>query len=300
MAPCEHKREQVQFHGRVLIAEDVRTDQILMKSLLGKLGLEVTIAGDGREAVQKASSETFHVVFMDIQMPNMDGYQATRVLRARGIVVPVIALTGYTKEEDEARCLEAGCDDYLSKPIDRLCLVEKLSKYLPSRDSPPATGAPAESQEPRGRGESSDECSVQNAVDIATREMDARPLLDWDTLVSRGFDEVLITSIMPVCIEDNRKRLRALTLAMTAHNVENVRSYAHAIKGSFAMVGAVQLAEIARRLEEEAKRQDLSTAEQLLASMEKGFRELQALVSNPGWTKTAQGLTRPAGAAHRD
>jgi two-component system sensor histidine kinase/response regulator len=285
MAACEYKPEEARFHGRVLVAEDVRTNQILMKSLLGKLGLEVTIAEDGQEAVEKTSSGVFDVILMDIEMPKIDGYQATRVLRKRGISIPVIALTGHTKEEDEAKCLDAGCNDYLSKPIDRLCLIEKLSKYLPSTDSPPNTGASAERPMPSESG-------------AAPCEIDVKPIIDWDVLTSRGFDEALISSVMPICIEDNRKRLLELRSAIKAHDVEQVRLYAHAMKGSFVMVGAAMLAHIACRLEEQAKQHDLSMAGQLLSSMEKRFQEFQTLVSQPDWTKTAKGLTRPAGAAH--
>jgi len=266
MASCENKQEPARFHGRVLVAEDVRTNQILMKSLLGKLGLEVTIAGDGREAVRKASSEAFDVILMDIEMPNMDGYQATRTLREQGITTPVIALTGHTAGEDEAKCFNAGCNDYLSKPVDRQCLVERLSKHL--------------------------------SCDSQTCEIDAGPVIDWDTLVGRGFDEALVSSIMPICIEDNSKRLQELASALKAHDGEQVRLSAHAIKGSFAMIGVVNLAQIAFRIEEKARQQDLSAAEQSFSILEKAFRELLSLVSRPDWVTVAKGLAKPAIVAH--
>ncbi len=298
MAACEHKLEEAPFHGRALLAEDVRTNQILMKSLLGKLGLEVTIAEDGQEAVEKAASGAFDVILMDIEMPKMDGYQATRALRERRITIPIIALTGHSTEEDKAKCLDAGCNGYLSKPIDRLCLIEVLSKYVPSRDSRPDTGAPAGPQEQTDAPGAPAEYPTPDESGAAPCEIDGKPIIDWDALTSRGFDETLISSVMPICIADNRKRLRELRLALETHDVEQVRLYAHAMKGSFVMVGAAVLAQVACRLEERARQHDLSTAEQLLSNMEKRFQEFQALVSKPDWTKIAKGLTRAAGAAH--
>ena len=130
------KQEGARFCGRALVVDDTTTNQILMKSLLGKLGLEVTLAGDGYEAVQKAVNGVFDVILMDIQMPNMDGYQATQALREQGRTIPIIALTAHTSDEDESKCFAAGCDDYLSKPIDARRLMEKLGKYLSSGNPP--------------------------------------------------------------------------------------------------------------------------------------------------------------------
>lgn len=132
----EPKREQTQFHGRALVADDVTTNRILMKALLTKLGLEVTLASDGCEAVEKLSAEAFDVVFMDIQMPRMDGCQATRIVRERGCTAPIIALTAHTDEGDEATFLDAGCDDYLPKPIDGARLVETLARHLSAACAP--------------------------------------------------------------------------------------------------------------------------------------------------------------------
>jgi len=123
--------EEPQFSGRVLVAEDVETNQMLAKSLLNRMGLEVTIASDGNEAVEMAMAQEFDVIFMDIQMPNMNGYEATKVLRKEGIQTPIIALTAHALNGADKKCIEAGCDNYLSKPVDRRQLLEKLRKYLP-------------------------------------------------------------------------------------------------------------------------------------------------------------------------
>ena len=122
-----------EFSGHVLIAEDVETNRLLMNTLLNRMGLETTTAKDGNEAVQKALANKYDLILMDIQMPNMNGYEATKALREAGIKTPIVALTACAMKEDEQKCLEAGCDDYLTKPIDRRQLLEKIAKHLPSK-----------------------------------------------------------------------------------------------------------------------------------------------------------------------
>jgi len=120
------------FSGQVLVAEDVLTNQVLMKSILKRMGLEVTIAEDGDEAVQKVATGSFDLILMDVQMPKINGLEATRALRKMGIATPIVALTAHAMKGDDSRCIKAGCDDYLSKPIDRQKLLDVLTKYLPS------------------------------------------------------------------------------------------------------------------------------------------------------------------------
>lgn len=109
----------------------VPTNQVLIKLLLQQMGLEVTIAADGNETVQEALAREFDLIFMDIQMPHMNGYEATRVLRSKGLTTPIVALTAHAMKGDDEKCFEAGCDDYLAKPLDRRQLLEKLRKHLP-------------------------------------------------------------------------------------------------------------------------------------------------------------------------
>jgi two-component system, sensor histidine kinase len=102
---------------RVLLAEDNRVNQLLVVRLLEARGHDVTVAGDGRAAVDQAERENFDVILMDVQMPEMDGLEATRTLRARGVRAPIIAMTAHAMQGDRDRCLSAGMDAYVSKPI---------------------------------------------------------------------------------------------------------------------------------------------------------------------------------------
>jgi signal transduction histidine kinase/CheY-like chemotaxis protein len=130
---AEDESATSKFSGRVLVAEDTLTNQVLVKLLLRRMGLEVTVAADGKEAVDKALSGDFDLILMDIQMPNMNGHEATRALREKGLATPIVALTAHAMKGDDKKCIESGCDDYLSKPIDRPKLLAVISKYLPSQ-----------------------------------------------------------------------------------------------------------------------------------------------------------------------
>ena len=118
------------FTGRVLVAEDYEGCGVLMRRILERLGLDVTLAKDGKEAVEKASGGSFDLIFMDVRMPFLNGFEATEALHRKGINTPIIALTAHAMQGDRELCLQAGCDDYLSKPVEREKLLEILGKYV--------------------------------------------------------------------------------------------------------------------------------------------------------------------------
>ena len=126
--PAPH---QDNFTGKILVAEDNPSNQRLIEILLTKVGLDVTMVADGRAAIDAARNESFDLILMDIQMPDMNGHDATRKLRRLGIRTTIIALTANAMKGDEQRCRDAGCDDYLPKPIDARRLHHLLDKYLP-------------------------------------------------------------------------------------------------------------------------------------------------------------------------
>jgi PAS domain S-box-containing protein len=137
--PAAKSRPKLNCH--ILLAEDGPDNQRLLSLVLKKAGARVTLAKNGQEAVEKALvsiqrnpdgtlKSSFDLVLMDIQMPGMDGYEATRRLREEGIEIPIIALSAHATTVAAHQCLDAGCNDYLGKPIDRDALVRKIAQYV--------------------------------------------------------------------------------------------------------------------------------------------------------------------------
>ncbi|MBN1126037.1 MAG: response regulator [Sedimentisphaerales bacterium] len=123
------------FAGKALVAEDTPANQYLIQLLLERLGLEVTVVADGVQAVEKVGIESFDVIIMDMQMPNMNGFDATKILRDRGCRTPIIALTAYAMKGDEQKCYAVGCNAYLTKPVNRDSLKQTLAQYLDAKAS---------------------------------------------------------------------------------------------------------------------------------------------------------------------
>jgi CheY-like chemotaxis protein/HPt (histidine-containing phosphotransfer) domain-containing protein len=129
--------EDVRLSGRILVAEDGEDNRELVAAHLRRAGATVSIAVTGRLAVAAAKEQKFDLILMDMQMPELDGYGAARALRAAGVRIPIIALTANAMAEDRLKCLEAGCTEYLSKPISRGHLLRTLSRYLNGSIVPP-------------------------------------------------------------------------------------------------------------------------------------------------------------------
>ncbi|TDJ72577.1 MAG: response regulator, partial [Planctomycetota bacterium] len=144
--PARAESESQTFEGRALVVEDVAVNRRLICRLLTKAGLEVEEAENGQVGFDKAmesfsQGRPFDVVFMDLQMPVLDGYDATRRLRDQGYPGLIVALTAHTMPEERERCLAAGCDDFATKPIDRAAFMELLASLAQDASERPAGGA---------------------------------------------------------------------------------------------------------------------------------------------------------------
>jgi len=281
--------EQDKFSGRVLVAEDSRSNQMLIKLLLEQFGLQVTIAGDGKETVHKALSQPFDLIFMDIQMPNMDGYEATKALRQKGLKTAIVALTAYAMKGDDEKCISAGCSDYMAKPIDRKLLLEVIRKYLPTKSMTLGEETDSVRSEVDEFSEPCSDAAVLEALSTGpVGTQDSEEVIDWAQVMSRIVDEELIEEVMPACVVENRERLEMLTAAVQAADAKEVKLYAHAIKGSAANLGARGLSDAAFNLEHMASQEDLSKAGELLQDIRTEFNKLESFVSEPGWMEIAK------------
>jgi CheY-like chemotaxis protein len=132
-------REDMKHSVHILLVEDNPVNQKLAKMILTKAGYQVEVASDGKEAVEKytTSPEDFDLIFMDVQMPEMDGIEATKAIRERGFdTIPIVAMTAHAMKGDREKCLEADMDDYITKPIKREIVFEMLEKWVFDKETP--------------------------------------------------------------------------------------------------------------------------------------------------------------------
>ena len=135
---AEIRPEKISVHGRILLAEDGLDNQRLLSFMLKKAGATIDVADDGQIALEmldraRESNDPYDLLITDMQMPVMDGYMLARTLRSRGDKMPIVALTAHALAEDRQKCLDAGCDDYLSKPIDKQLLLNACVKWIAIR-----------------------------------------------------------------------------------------------------------------------------------------------------------------------
>jgi len=132
--------EQHKLEGEILLAEDNEINQQLICYFITKMGANVTVANNGNEAVNKAMKNHYDLIFMDMQMPVMNGLDAIKTLRKNNYRKPIVALTANATSDDESQCLSAGCNDFVTKPIDREKLYRVTSHYLPNSKNTDSLG----------------------------------------------------------------------------------------------------------------------------------------------------------------
>jgi len=210
----------------VLLAEDNVVNQRLAASLLERRGHKVTIAANGREAVDAIKARPFDAVLMDVQMPEMGGFEATGAIRALGTDaarVPIIAMTAHAMKGDRDRCLAAGMNEYLTKPLDprQLCLVVEQI----------AEGQPV-------------------AADARSPEQTDAPDISMQVLARVGGDRQLLAEISRLFVDDAPRHLERIRRALDARDGEALRRAAHGLKGAAANFDADGVVNAARALEE--------------------------------------------------
>jgi len=239
----------------VLLAEDTPANARVIALLLERLGHHAQVVGDGKLAVDAAEDRRFDVILMDVQMPEMDGLEATQLIRTnerrRGTRTPIIALTGSRLDEDVERCLEAGMDGHLAKPVALSALEAAIASVLAGAQ-PPRPTRPS-SQTP-GR----DPYDAARALELLAGET---------TLLAQVQKEVLEHS--PLAMEE-------LASAVEQHDAARIESVAHRLKSMLRLVAADASARAAERLEQLAQSERIEACPATLAALEIEMRRLHA------------------------
>ena len=251
-------RAQRALHARrrLLLAEDNRVNQKVASRLLEKLHYRVEVVADGLAAVAAWQSGPFDLILMDCQMPQMDGYEATREIRrleAGRRHIPIVALTAHAMAGDEAKCRAAGMDEYLSKPIDRLKLEACLERLLPGTGSLtpllPMTAADPDTAAATDTAAGQHTIAGQHTTavpDTASGEPAAachgappQPL-DWEALMeSIDGDAAFARELADAFIQTGTRELALIAAALGSGDAEALRQSAHALKGASANLRAL-------------------------------------------------------------
>ncbi|MCB1772112.1 MAG: response regulator [Gammaproteobacteria bacterium] len=256
------------FSGRALLVEDNPVNLGVIKKALAKLGLSCQTAADGREAINEFAGGGFDIVFMDCQMPVMDGYESTRHIRRLEAMekqdpTPIVAMTANAMAGDREKCLEAGMDDYLAKPVSVAQLSDCIATWIAPREKaaqptqPPARAVSAETR-----------ASEEDRASAASPVLDAKVLRELRDIMEDDYVNLLQTYL------DNAPQLVAeVQAALGRGDVSAMVIPVHSLKSSSANVGAMQLSSLARKAERLARAGSLGEAEAAFRDVEAAFHD---------------------------
>ncbi|WP_341661802.1 response regulator [Vibrio sp.] len=232
----------------VLLVEDNEVNQIIAVELLESVGLNVEVANNGKEGVDKALDGEYAIILMDLQMPVMDGLEAAAVLREQPThrEIPIIAMTANAMQQDRERCAEAGMDDHIAKPIDTSELYSKLLKWI----------------DPSFKDENFEHSSTQKSEEVNNdAELPELQGIDSEEGLSRvNDDKALYTKLLNSCSKNNQTTFRDLKILWQDKDYAQGEITAHTLKGASASLGAHRLSKIAFTFEQAFKQQDKDIA----------------------------------------
>jgi PAS domain S-box-containing protein len=240
----------------ILLAEDNAVNQKIATRMLEKLGHRVALAENGQEALDAIAQQDFDAIFMDVQMPEMDGLKATEKIREKErqtqLHIPIIAMTAHAMKGDRERCIEAGMDGYISKPINGRELEEAIAGVIPGLDD------------------------TRDCKSSRTQEQDAAPggAITWNiaqTAERLGGDEELLHEVVEIFLEEGPKQMTTLRHAIADGDAECIEKTAHSLRGELGYLGISQVSQKARELEEMGRKHDLQHTAEVFAAFETGI-----------------------------
>jgi two-component system, sensor histidine kinase and response regulator len=249
--------------GQILLAEDNPVNQRVATAMLENLGFEVDVVADGAQAVLAASAGSYRAILMDGQMPVLDGYQATSEIRrlSQGSRrTPIIAVTGSAMKSDQQRCLAAGMDDYLAKPLNLNALADTLKRWAPDQTGPPTSHGPA---------------TPLPVVHVGLDHLDdpGRPALDAQVVdrlerLGNAAGEDLMGQLAALFLADADVRVVAIRQALACDDAAAVVWSAHTLSGAAANLGATVLARLCGTLAADSAVGDLGGGDALREAIE--------------------------------
>jgi two-component system sensor histidine kinase/response regulator len=236
--------------------EDNPVNQQVASGMLGKLGCHVAVARNGVEALERLAQRSYDVVFMDCEMPEMDGYEATAEVRRRqgpSIRTPIVAMTAHAMDGDRERCLAAGMDDYVSKPLQAAALEAIVRRWAPAG------------------GNVVRETTARAEPRMVAAVVDAGRLSELRGILAGDGDPSTYIGVIEAFLADTALRLDTLHQAVARADVVATWQLAHALSGSLLNLGISRMAALARTLEDRASRRDIADAGTLVRQLEAEF-----------------------------
>ncbi|MEJ5989013.1 response regulator [Ramlibacter sp. PS3R-8] len=254
------------IRGKILLVEDNVVNQMVALGMLQMHGYDVTVAGNGREAVDAHAQAAFDLILMDCHMPEMDGFAATKQIRDRerssiGKRVPIVALTANAMAQDREDCLAAGMDDHLSKPFSRVTMQETLDRWIPRSAS-----RQAEAAQPAA------------AANEGAAVLDREALEQLGKLVLNSKPDLLARVINSYLVE-SPKLIQTLKQAADANDAHGIARSAHSLRSSSAYVGARVLSRYCEDIEASARRSDTEEARRIFAMLHAEHGRVQAALT---------------------
>ncbi len=278
-AASQHRDFERQYiNAHVLVAEDNPVNQEVAVEILKTIGCHVEIAGNGEDAVAMYARGSYDIVFMDCQMPKMDGYAATHEIRRRegeGEHIPIIAMTAHALRGDREKCLAAGMDDYLAKPVSPDAVMDAVLRWFNGSPSTPRAASGSDSPE-EGRNK---ECAL---FDVA------------QAMRTSGGNGRILERVSAVFLTHIPHEIGQVEEAIRAGEAEEARRLSHSIKGAAASLGGERLKQAALRVECASKDGALDTALDLTQAMRREFDAFRAVLEGADWTQLAADYSHPA------
>ncbi|MEM7019677.1 MAG: response regulator, partial [Pseudomonadota bacterium] len=289
LSPDDDPTQAKYRRGHILLVEDNEVNRMVAVNMLEQMFCQIDVVTNGVEAVETVRQNTFKMIFMDVQMPEMDGLEATRLIRAHEEEndlphTPIVAMTANAMRGDEQRCYEAGMDDYVSKPFTLKSVQAKLDKYCPLELAPLNEGS-EQNLEETSRQEHSQ--TIEEAPGGLDDDRTQASVFDDEQLRKVVIGNLkLLKRVVVVFTEDTQAQLNELHELMSnpaESDHDSIVRALHSLKGEALNVGAVRFGEIAKHGEEAARENEMETVTALLPDLDVEFENLKNCWSEIDW-----------------